>query len=74
MYMTKLRATRLIGLAIGLGLCSAMLVASAAMAQMPLGSQVTLADLALVPVPLLAVMPLGPKITQLVPLQMSAWA
>jgi len=36
MYMTKLRATRLIGLAIGLGLCGAMLVASAATAQMPL--------------------------------------
>jgi cytochrome c len=36
MYMTKLRATRLIGLAIGLGLCGAMLLASAAMAQMPL--------------------------------------
>ena len=36
MYMTKLRATRLIGLAIGLGLCGAMLVANAAMAQLPL--------------------------------------
>ena len=34
--MTKLRATRVIGLAIGLGFCGAMLVASAAMAQMPL--------------------------------------
>ncbi len=36
MHMTKLRATRLIGLAIGLGLCGAMPVAGAAMAQMPL--------------------------------------
>lgn len=36
MYMTKLRATRLIGLAIGLGFCGAMLAARAALAQMPL--------------------------------------
>jgi cytochrome c len=36
MYMTKLRATRVIGLAIGLGFCGVMLVAGAAMAQMPL--------------------------------------
>jgi cytochrome c len=36
MYMTKLRATRPIGLVIGLGFCGAMLVASATMAQMPL--------------------------------------
>ena len=36
MHMTKLRATRLIGLAIGLGLCGATPVAGTAMAQMPL--------------------------------------
>src|ERR1700756_1601257 len=40
MYMTKLRATRIIGLAIGLvvglGFCGAILVATAALAQMPL--------------------------------------
>jgi cytochrome c len=34
--MTKLRATPVIGLAIGLGICGAMLVARAALAQMPL--------------------------------------
>ena len=34
--MTKLRARCVIGLAIGLGFCGAMLVASAALAQMPL--------------------------------------
>ena len=34
--MTKLRARCVIGLAIGLGLCGAVLVASAALAQMPL--------------------------------------
>jgi cytochrome c len=34
--MIKLRATRVIGLATGLGFCSAMLVAKAALAQMPL--------------------------------------
>jgi cytochrome c len=34
--MTKLRATHAIGLAVGLGCCGAMLVAKAAMAQMPL--------------------------------------
>src|ERR1700759_1386054 len=36
MCMTKLRARRVIGLAMGLGFCGAMLVAVAAMAQMPL--------------------------------------
>ena len=36
MYMTKLRATLGIGLAIGFGFCAAMLVVTAAMAQMPL--------------------------------------
>src|ERR1700759_2544471 len=36
MCMTKLRARRVIGLAMGLGFCSAMLVARAAFAQMPL--------------------------------------
>ena len=36
MYMTKLRATRVIGLATGLGFCGVMLVANAALAQMPL--------------------------------------
>src|SRR5690242_7345688 len=36
MYMTKLRATLAIGLAIGFGFCAAMLVVTAAMAQMPL--------------------------------------
>jgi cytochrome c len=36
MYMAKLRATRAIGLAIGLEFCGAMLLAGAAMAQMPL--------------------------------------
>ena len=36
MYMTKLRATLGIGLAIGFGFCAAMLVATAALAQMPL--------------------------------------
>ena len=36
MYMTKLRATRIIALAISLGFCGMMLMASVAMAQMPL--------------------------------------
>jgi cytochrome c len=36
MYMTKLRARCVIGLAIGLDFCAAMLVAGAAVAQMPL--------------------------------------
>jgi cytochrome c len=36
MHMTKRRATDVAGLAIGLGFCSAVLVAKAAMAQMPL--------------------------------------
>jgi cytochrome c len=34
--MTRLRATQVIGLVIALGLCGALLVAEAAMAQMPL--------------------------------------
>jgi cytochrome c len=36
MYMTKLRATRAIGLAAGLGFCGAVLVVRSAAAQMPL--------------------------------------
>ena len=36
MYMTKLRATWIIGLAFGFGFCSVVLLANAAMAQMPL--------------------------------------